>query len=60
MANTSITYVEEYDLEFTDDELQELETARKRPISFDEDCPETTPEKAVKFKRVNPSSLIVG
>ena len=24
------------------------------PISFDEDCPETTPGIAVKFKRANP------
>ncbi len=24
------------------------------PITFDEDCPETTPERALKFKRVNP------
>ena len=24
------------------------------PITFDDDCPETTPEKAVKFRRVNP------
>lgn len=23
-------------------------------IVFDEDCPETTPERALKFKRVNP------
>ena len=24
------------------------------PITFDADCPETTPERAVKFRRVNP------
>ena len=60
MANTSNTYIKEYGLEFTDEELKELEAARKRPISFDKDCPETTPEKAVKFKRVNPPSAIVG
>jgi hypothetical protein len=23
------------------------------PITFDEDCPETTPERALKIKRVN-------
>lgn len=28
--------------------------AEKIPITFDEDCPETTPEQGVKFKRVNP------
>ena len=60
MTNTSNTYIREYGLEFTDEELKELEAARKRPISFDKGCPETTPEKAVKFKRVNPPSAIVG
>ena len=42
------------DLAFTDKELEELERARSMPITFDEDCPETTPEAAVKFRRVNP------
>ena len=32
----------------------ELEAAKKMPITFDADCPETTPERAVKFRRVNP------
>lgn len=43
------------ELTFTKEELQELESARAREIVFDEDCPETTPEKALKFRRVNPS-----
>ena len=34
--------------------LAELEQAKKMPITFDEDCPETTPERALKFRRVNP------
>ena len=42
------------ELAFTEDELKELERARSMPITFDEDCPETTPERAIKFKRVNP------
>ena len=42
------------ELAFTREELAELEKARERPISFDEDCPETTPERAVKFRRANP------
>ena len=42
------------ELAFTKDELNELERARKMPITFDEDCPETTPERALKFRRVNP------
>lgn len=44
----------EKELAFTPEELKELERARTMPITFDEDCPETTPEKAMKFRRVNP------
>lgn len=39
---------------FTQEELDELERARSVPIVFDEDCPEITPEQAMKFRRVNP------
>lgn len=42
------------ELAFTREELEELETAKNMPITFDDDCPETTPEKAIKFRRVNP------
>lgn len=42
------------ELAFTKEELEELEAAKNMPITFDDDCPETTPEKAVKFRRVNP------
>ena len=42
------------ELAFTQKELEELAAARKMPITFDDDCPETTPERAVKFRRVNP------
>ena len=42
------------ELAFTEEELKELEKARKMPVTFDDDCPETTPERAVKFRRVNP------
>jgi hypothetical protein len=42
------------ELAFTPEELKELERARTMPITFDEDCPETTPERAMKFHRVNP------
>lgn len=42
------------ELAFTPAELEELANARKMPITFDEDCPETTPERAVRFHRVNP------
>ena len=42
------------ELAFTPEELKELERARTMPVTFDKDCPETTPERAVKFRRVNP------
>ena len=42
------------ELAFTKEELAELERARSMPITFDEDCPEVTPELAVRFRRVNP------
>lgn len=53
MANT-IKPDSENDFMLTREELAELERAKKMPIVFDEDCPETTPEKAIKFRRVNP------
>jgi hypothetical protein len=41
------------ELAFSESELNEIKIAREKPITFDEDCPETTPEKAIKFYRVN-------
>jgi len=46
------------DLAFTQEEIMQLEKARKMPPSFDEECPEITPELALKFKRVNPSRRV--
>ena len=42
------------ELAFTEEEIEELIEGRNKPIVFDEDCPETTPERALKFHRVNP------
>lgn len=42
------------ELAFSKEELEELEKAKRMPVVFDEDCPEITPEKAIKFRRVNP------
>ena len=56
MVNTDdLTKEQAEELAFTEKELEELEGARNMQITFDENCPETTPEKAVKFRRVNPS-----
>ena len=55
MVNKNDFTVEQMkELAFTPEELEELARARNMPITFDEDCPETTPERAVKFRRVNP------
>ena len=43
------------ELAFTEEEKEELRKACLMPITFDEDCPETTPETAIKFRRVNPA-----
>ena len=56
MVNTENLTVEQIkELTFTKEELIALEKARTMPITFDDDCPETTPEKAILFRRVNPS-----
>ena len=41
-------------LAFSEDEKAALDRARKMSVVFDEDCPETTPERALRFRRVNP------
>lgn len=51
-ADSAREFIDE--LAFTPEELKQLERARTMPITFDEDCPETTPERAMKFRRVNP------
>ena len=55
MVNTN-DYTKELlkELAFTEEEKKELELAREMPIVFDEVSPETTPERALKFRRVNP------
>ena len=53
MAN-AIDQIKVVSRQFSDTELAELDKARKMPITYDEDCPETTPEMAMRFRRVNP------
>ncbi len=56
MVNTNLYTKEQLkELAFTKEEMEQLERAREMPITYDKDCPETTPERAIKFKRVNPS-----
>ena len=55
MVNASVmTKREIEELAFTEEERKELEWARNMPVTFDEDCPETKPERALRFRRVNP------
>ncbi len=46
------------ELAFTKEEREQLAKARTMPISFDEDCPPVTPERAKKFRRANPTKRI--
>ena len=51
ISNLSEAQIEE--LQFTDEEKRQLDEAKRKPLIYDEDCPAVTPEKAIKFKRVN-------
>ena len=55
MVNTSkYTTQQLAELAFTEEERQQLAKAREMPITYDEDCPPVTPERARNFKRANP------
>lgn len=47
------------EMTFSAEELKYLEEAKNRPITYDEDSPETTPERAMRFRRGKPSKAIV-
>ena len=54
MVNTTeLTEEMRKELAFSEEDRKTLERARSMPITFDEDCPETTPERALRFRRVN-------
>lgn len=59
MANIKDNRIPVISKELTKKELEEIEKAKNMPVSFDEDCPETTPEMAMKYKRVNPVNMTV-
>lgn len=42
------------DLKLSEAERLELERARNMSSVFDKDCPEITPGRTLKFRRVNP------
>ena len=39
---------------YTQEDIAQLEALIDTPVFPDADCPETTPEQAVRYKRVNP------
>lgn len=52
MVNTSkLTLQQLAELAFTDEEREQLKRAREMPITYDEDCPPVTPERAKNFRR---------
>ena len=56
MVNSELYTKEQLqELAFTKEELDRLAAAKKMPLTFDEDCPPTTAETALRFRRVNPS-----
>lgn len=46
------------ELAFTQEEREQLAKARSMPVTFDEDCPPVTPERAKNFRRANASRRI--
>ena len=55
MVNISkLTQEQIAELAFTQEEREQLKKARMMPITYDEDCPPVTPERARNFRRANP------
>lgn len=55
---TDLSEEQKRELVFTAEERRQLDEAKKKPIVYDSDCPAVTPEKAKKFRRVNPVKQI--
>ena len=51
-----VTYTITKDQKPTPEQVARIREAAKRPIVYDEDCPEMTDEQLRQFKRVNPLS----
>ncbi len=43
----------------SEEQLKSVKEDSKKPIVFDEDSPEMTPEMLAKFKRVNPKGTVM-
>ena len=54
MVNISkLTEQQIKELAVTEEERAQLAKARNMPITYDEDCPPVTPERAKNFRRAN-------
>ena len=54
MVNISkLTEQQIQELAFTEEERAQLAKARNMPITYDEDCPPVTPERAKNFRRAS-------
>ena len=61
MVNISkLTPEQMKELAFTAEEKAQLAKARTMPVTFDEDCPPVTPERAKSFHRANHPQERVG
>ena len=49
-----VTYTITKDQKPTPEQIARIRAAAKRPIVYDEDCPEMTEEQLRQFRRVNP------
>lgn len=59
MVNISkLTPQELAELAFTEEEREQLKRAREMPITYDEDCPPVTPERAKNFRRSHPKKAV--
>ena len=50
--------INELTSELTQEELLDLETAEGKPVTYDEDSPEMSPEMLMQFKRMNKEERI--
>lgn len=46
-----VTYTLEPGQQLTDEQIKRIDATANRPITFDEDCPESTPEMLEAFRK---------
>ena len=53
-----VTYTITKNQKPTPEQIARIREAAKRPIAYDEDCPEMTEEQLKQFRRVNPAEPV--